>query len=259
MSELVIAKNFVLIPAKSHNALVIRRGPSKQVGIFSLNLKSKEVQCFQWLKGRIYEYFCDISSDGKYLIYSAIQKGESYTVISKAPWLKALSLWRNVGGCVGGLISKDASYMLFDGDESYNEFRSSDCKASYSDRQVLENGVYSARLELSGWKLKESNEQQKVFVKKLGKNTVLEKIWHKWSSTSEVGKPSLWEHHELIVKGERIKKNHWEWCEEYKNYLYWSEHGKIYRTQKARLDSVDDYELVHDFNSYEFVEMAAPY
>lgn len=50
------ARVFVLVPEKSDKAIIIRRGPAKVVGIFQWNIKTDEIESFQWLKGRIYEY-----------------------------------------------------------------------------------------------------------------------------------------------------------------------------------------------------------
>ena len=75
----------------------------------------------QWLKGRIYERRCDISDDGKYLIYFAFQvqntfkkdKYTAYTTISKYPYLKALDLWKNMGTYNGGgLFLSKKEYLL---------------------------------------------------------------------------------------------------------------------------------------------------
>ena len=201
MTNMVTAKNFVLIPTKSDKAIVIRRGPVKQVGLFTWNLKSNEIKSYQWLKGRIYEYCSDISPDGKHLIYSAIKKGESNTVISKAPWLKALSLWRNVGGYGGGLLNNNSNYMLNDGSESYNEFRASKLTGLKSDREVLKNGVYPARLIRNGWELADKTQEHFKFRKILGKNNIVEKLWHHWTTSTPSGAPSFWESHLLTFDG----------------------------------------------------------
>jgi len=259
MTNSTNAKIFVLIPTKSDKAVVIRRGPAKQVGIFSWNLTSNEIKSYQWLKGRIYEYFSDISPDGKYLIYSAIKKGKSYTVISKAPWLKALSLWHNVGGRGGGLLNSNASYMLYDGSESYNEFRTKKLTGINSDLEIINNGIYPIRLSRNGWNLIDTQQGQVQFVKNLGNNKTIKKIWHQWTQSTASGTPSLWESHLLVFNGVTIPKDNWEWCEVYKNDLLWSENGCIYRAPKTSIERINDPKLVHDFNKEVMQELAAPY
>ena len=83
------ARLHVILPTNSDNALVIRRGPSKQTCILSWNTQSDEVQPTQWLKGRIYERRSDVSPDGKHWIYFAMngrwnsKNRGSWTAIAK--------------------------------------------------------------------------------------------------------------------------------------------------------------------------------
>ena len=92
------ARLHILVPKEGENAIVIRRGPSKQTCILSWNTRTDEMSVSQWLKGRIYERRSDASPDGKYWIYFAMNgrwsskaKG-SWSAIARAPWLKAIAL-----------------------------------------------------------------------------------------------------------------------------------------------------------------------
>src|ERR1044072_1506626 len=98
------ARVHALIPQNGKTAVVIRRGPSKRVCILSWNTETDEVSVSQWLKGRIYERRSDISPDGKYWAYFAMNgqwesevKG-AWTAIARTPWLKAISLFAK-GDC----------------------------------------------------------------------------------------------------------------------------------------------------------------
>jgi len=74
------------------------------------------------VQGRLYERRCDLSPDGQWLLYFAINgkawreaKG-SWTAISKAPYLKALVLWaKGDTWCGGGLFTGTTRYWLNDG------------------------------------------------------------------------------------------------------------------------------------------------
>lgn len=258
MIKITNAKNFVLIPTKSDKAIIIRRGPAKQVGIYSWNLKNDEIKSYQWLKGRIYEYFSDISPDGKYFLYSANKKGKSYTVISKSPWLKAISLWRNVGGYGGGLLN-NTSYMLYDGYESYNSFRSTELTGLHMESEAIKIGVYPSRLIRNNWTIKDKTNENITFSKTLGKNKVIEKIWHNWTQSTPSGTPSFWERHRLIFDDIIMAKDQWEWCDVYKNDLLWSENGCIYRARNTNNKQINTPKLVYDFNNEEWRELGAPY
>lgn len=61
-----------------------------------------------WFRGRIYEDKCDVSPDGRWLLYAAHQGSRlntsythSWTAVSRLPWLHALALWP-MGTTYGG-------------------------------------------------------------------------------------------------------------------------------------------------------------
>lgn len=56
---------------RKKTAVVILRGRNKSVATFAWNLEDDSFALGQWFRGRIYEYRCDLSPDGKYLIYFA--------------------------------------------------------------------------------------------------------------------------------------------------------------------------------------------
>ena len=66
------ARIHVLLARDSPRAVVIRRGPSKEVASILWDRSSDEFSLGQWLKGRIYEMRSDISPDGEYWIYFAM-------------------------------------------------------------------------------------------------------------------------------------------------------------------------------------------
>lgn len=68
----------------------------------------------QWFNGKIYSERCSLSPDGTLFIYFALQKNkvqagyrQSYTAISKPPWLTALALWPQGDTWGGGGVFTD--------------------------------------------------------------------------------------------------------------------------------------------------------
>lgn len=62
-----------------------------------------------WFKGRIYEDKCDLSPDGKLFVYFALKGSynehglpNTWTALSRPPWLKALALWPHGDTYFGG-------------------------------------------------------------------------------------------------------------------------------------------------------------
>ncbi len=105
-----------LIARKAQRAVVFRRGPSKQVLLVNWDLRQDRFTFGQWFKGRLYERRCDVSADGRHLVYFAAKwQGpyESWTAISRPPYLTALALWPKGdawGG--GGLFTGRSSLQL---------------------------------------------------------------------------------------------------------------------------------------------------
>ena len=110
-----------VIPARNEpTAVIFRRGPSRWYHVIQWDTRRDRFQHGAWIKGRIYEDRCDISPDGRLLIYF-IHKGDhaqtefthAWTAISRVPWLQALVVWpqgMTYGG--GGSFIDDRSVAL---------------------------------------------------------------------------------------------------------------------------------------------------
>src|SRR5215471_13410661 len=161
------ARIHVLLASHAPLGIVIRRGPSKRVCTVLWDRRHDQFKLGQWLKGRIYERRSDLSPDGKYLIYFAMNgkwqseaKG-SWTAISRAPYLKALAMFPK-GDCWhgGGLFTGNATYWLNDG---YGHETLRDTREVRRDRKFQpseffggeDQGVYYPRLLRDGWRLVE--------------------------------------------------------------------------------------------------------
>ena len=96
---------YALLARASPRAVVFRRGPSKQVLLLGWNTANDEFEQGQWLKGRIYERRCDLSPDGRLLLYFAASYREPYfswSAVSRPPYLTALALWPKGDAWGGG-------------------------------------------------------------------------------------------------------------------------------------------------------------
>ncbi len=105
----------VILARKADTAVVFRRGPAKSVLLLRWNTATDSFEQGQWLSGRIYERRCDLSPSGEYLVYFAAKwKGpyQTYTALSRPPWLTALALWRGVGAWGGGGLFHDERTLL---------------------------------------------------------------------------------------------------------------------------------------------------
>lgn len=266
----------VLLARDATAAVVVRRGPTRHTALIGWDRKTDKFKTGQWLYGRIYERRCDLSPDGKHLIYFAMNgrwkssaKG-SWTAISRAPYLKAVSLFAK-GDCWhgGGLFQTSTDYWLNDGHG--HELQKEDrCL-----RRVMEYpwheqyggeclGVYYIRLQRDGWQLKYSapdgeGGQVSVFEKRVNNHWILRKHAHTCPGHT-VGRGVYFDTHELFNARteEVVSKMDWEWAELDGARLIWAANGCLY---SGRLDvkGLHGEKLLHDFSPMQFEKLAAPY
>jgi len=109
-----------VIPARSAPvAAIFRRGPTHWCQVIAWDTQRDVFSAGAWLKGRIYAERCDLSPDGKLLLYfchgGRLRPGytDSWTAVSRLPWLHALALWpwgTTYGG--GGRFVGDRELVL---------------------------------------------------------------------------------------------------------------------------------------------------
>ncbi len=96
------------------------RGPSAWYHVIQWDTRRDSFVHGAWIKGRIYEEKCDVSPNGRLLLYFVHQGSRSGTIfthawtgISRVPWLKALTIWpqrTTYGG--GGRFIDDSTIAL---------------------------------------------------------------------------------------------------------------------------------------------------
>jgi hypothetical protein len=271
------ARLHVLVARNGNNAIVIRRGPSKQVCTFEWNRKTNAFTQGQWLKkARIFERRSDISANGKYWIYFALDgrwnsktKG-SWTAIAKTPWLKAITLYaKGDGWNGGGLFSYDNVYWLNDGYGHKKIHQSNLVKRNCEYTPKSNYGgecpyVYYNRLQRDGWNLVETIKLGKwrekvVFEREMSRGWLLRKNCHEQVG-SPIGKGCYWDEHELINKnGEVVSQPDWEWAEWIDGSIIFAEFGKLYQLNIINTSELKEAKLLHDFNDYKFKKLSAPY
>jgi hypothetical protein len=111
---------FVIMARTARLAVVLRRGPSEWCHLIQWDTHRDVFTPGAWFHGRIYEDKCDLSPDGKLFVYAAFKGGklgtgytQSWTAISRPPWLHALALWpfgTTYGG--GGRFVDDRRVIL---------------------------------------------------------------------------------------------------------------------------------------------------
>lgn len=263
----------VLLARDAPYAVILRRGPSKTTCSISWDRRKNTFTVGQWMRGRIYERRCDLSPDGKYLIYFAMngrwtsETGGSWTAISKAPYLKAITLLGK-GDCWhgGGLFRTKTTYWLNDGYGhkpllvSSNIGRTKTWEPSaYYGGECLH--VYFNRLQRDGWTLTPDpdDDTTTLFEKPAGSGWILRKYCHAGSGSPE-GKGVYYDHHALVRTDteERIDCPDWEWADLDGKRIIWTAHGKLHAANVKR-SGLQDERVLHDFTDMSFEAICAPY
>lgn len=270
------ARIHVLLASKARVGLVIRRGPSKSVATLLWDLETDRFKLGQWLRGRIYERRSDLSPDGKYFLYFAMngrwngEAGGSWSAISKAPYLKAISFFPK-GDCWfgGGLFTGERTFWL-NGEEGHS--KSFESYAVSIDREWKPRGsfggecpgVYYWRLLRDGWRVvdqpaKAARKNIDLFEKQCPNGWVLRKIAHS-QMRSPVGRGCYWDEHALIrsVAGVSTEFPKWEWAELDNGRLIWATEGRIECAALGR-KGLEGIKVLKDLNNLEFQPIAAPY
>ena len=221
------ARLHVLLARNAKVGLVIRRGPSKTVCTMLWNRPRDTFKLGQWMRGRIYERRCDLSPDGKHLIYFAMNgrwesetKG-AWTAISRVPYLKALSLLAK-GDCWhgGGLFLSDREFWLNDG-HGHTELKKSSWLRRSANGQPKDDfggeclNVYYNRLQRDGWKMSDQGFQAAtLFEKKLPKSWFLRKLAFS-ELNAPAGRGCYWDAHELRHESTNTVMvfHEWEWAD----------------------------------------------
>lgn len=120
---------FVIMARDAPLAVIVRRGPASWAHLILWNTDSDAFTPGAWFRGRIYEEKCDLSPDGQLFVYAAFQGArlgtsytQSWTAVSRAPWLHALVLWpmgTTYGG--GGRFVEDRRLVLRGASEVHPE------------------------------------------------------------------------------------------------------------------------------------------
>lgn len=257
-------------------AVVVRRGPSKKVAVIGWDRSSDEFLVGQWMNGRIYERRCDLSPDGKHLIYFAMnghwdsETQGSWTGISRAPYLKALTLWPK-GDCWlgGGMFLSNSSYWLNGGCSNVPLRDDSGLKCSTEYPWPVRYGsectsVYYPRLIRDGWSELPHKREAKwntfmLFEKRINEEWTINKIAHE-TLPQQKGQGCYFDEHVLQNgrTGVVIECPTWEWAEVDGQRLVWAESGKLYSGQ-LDANGLCHVKVLYDFNALNFEQLEAPY
>jgi hypothetical protein len=279
---------YVLIARHAPVAVVFRRGPTRNVLLSKWDLLADTFEHGQWLKSRIYERRCDLSPDGKLLIYFAADYKRplwSWTTISRPPYLTALALWKKGDGWGGGgLFSRPSEILLNHRSDEMTLADSFTLPKEFSvkpfgDRPGWgeDDPIWSTRLARDGWLLTQYPDFPKPnFGAKLVWNLDPPVVWQK-PHPQRTPRYTL----QMVVRGIHEKDGPWyvvdynllapgktvmslgrcDWADwDPKGDLLFAQSGCIYRlsAEKKHFPPIELSRLIADFTELKFENVAPP-
>jgi hypothetical protein len=273
------ARLHILLARNALSGVIIRRGPSKVSCSIGWNRADDTFLVGQWLKGRIYERRSDLSPDGQYLIYFALngrwqsESAGAWSAISRAPYLKAIGFWPNgttYGG--GGLFPNNITYWLNVGDDPTSPVEAPLKRAQHVElypglnRLGPDFQLYFTRLLRDGWAITqkkelEFGERHSVFTfeKSIDGVWLLRKFAHAhWSGPA--GMSPCYDTHELenILTGDKLDGANWDWADVDRHRVVWTTAGKLFAASVTHGALIEP-TLLRDFNQMSFERLVAPY
>lgn len=260
-----------LLAQNAPQALILRRGPSRQTAVIGWHRKTDTFAVGQWLKGKIYAHRCDIAPDGKHWVYFAMgQKGQAYTAVAKPPYLKALDFYpQNDAWFGGGLFATNQSYWLASGEEVGGENRHNSGLTVLPQWEgqgaaQTENFIYFTRLAQNGWQQGQTSKNEDggkttLFTKPAGAGWLLQKSF-KTGQPSAQGQGVYTESHLLrnTQTSEEFLLPNAEWAEMDGKRLVWAQQGQI-MAAGINKNGLHSQKVLFDANPLTFTELQAPY
>jgi hypothetical protein len=92
VSTLPTIRLHLLVARAAPRILIIRRGPTRVYHLALWHTDTDTVEHGSWFRGQLYVHRCDLSWDGRWLVYFAMgptREHYSWTAVSRPPWVKA--------------------------------------------------------------------------------------------------------------------------------------------------------------------------
>ncbi|RYX83746.1 hypothetical protein EON83_13305 [bacterium] len=255
-----VTKLHVLFASENDSALVLRRGPVNQVAVLSWNRARDTFTLGQWLKGRIDENCCDLSPDGKHFLYQA-KKYEPeagyavfYTVMSRAPYLKAIHFWSYKKRVFGGAFFDNNRFWMSSFPPEIRTFPQFAREKELPELEavVAQYDIVAYRLRRDGWVLQPDDYQRR-------------NLWHKTFGDYTLGL-SIYRQRDKLPNSYELRRgdvevisgDKWTWADfdSQRKRLCFARDGQLWALV---LKTGAKETLIHDFNGMEFEARVAPY
>jgi hypothetical protein len=260
---------YVLLAREAPTGVILKRGPGKWTQLILWRTDNDAFELGQWFKGRVWETVCDLSPNGKLLLY-CVSKVNSFTLqdkeythtwtaVSKPPYFTALALWPNgdANEPGGGVFLDNNTVKLNFSAPHHNEFRPRGLKI-IRDVPKTRLPFSDRRFEESGWLI----EQEGLWEYPYG--CVRPQIWRKDSAVGDLS---------LIHRTDGLRYRHYlvrdnstgiEMPMKETGWIDWEQNGRLvfnrghHLCTVNRFDELNSPEVIADFSTQSFYELQAP-
>jgi hypothetical protein len=247
------------------SALVLRRGPSDTVATMLWDRRRDRFEIGQWLKGRIYEHRCDLSPDGRHMIVFARRKdaGRAWTALSRAPWLRAITVWPQSHTWHGGGAFDGDGRVWFNGATPAEKvlsdgLRPADVNAYPHGTDGFHMGeLYAAMMGKRGWKRTSGATYDATLAKPLDNGWHLE-LRFRLGAKNRGGISNAY----ALVdagRGIRLEQPQWEWAEPWGNLVQVASGGALRVVRLSSGGQLSEQSVIRDFTGMTFEPIEAPY
>jgi hypothetical protein len=142
-----------ILPAKGAPvAVILRRKPSKCFHVMKWDTRTGRVEHGSWFLGKLYPLRCDLSFDGRWMVYLAMgARGNTWTGLCQPPWLKTVWDAPNTGTWYGGGYWPERRLLLLNGHPAKVvaslPFKTRHYRTGYGE----DEGVLYPRMTRDGW------------------------------------------------------------------------------------------------------------
>lgn len=264
---MVAPRLHIMTATETDYAVILRRGPSRQVACIGWNRDDDTFELGQWLNGRIYEHRSDLSPDGRHLVYFA-GKGSApegrapwWTAISRAPYLHAIAFLPQTDTWFGGgAFTRDGAVFLNGGGPlprgTDGLVEAGQDAMPHGTDGFHMGGLYAAMLERRGWR------SDSVPGYGVGLRRALADGWQieLTFETGAANRSIIANRYALVQPGaDRVACPDWEWAEAWRDGLHYAASGRLHFARIGRDGALCDQRVIRDFGDMVFERIRAPY
>jgi hypothetical protein len=264
---MVAPRLHILTATETDYAVILRRGPTRQVASIGWHRGTDSFELGQWLHGRIYEHRSDLSPDGRHLIYFAGKGGAPetrapwWTAISRAPYLHAIAFLPQTSTWCGGGAFTDRGAVFLNGGGTLPQgadgliHAESDAMPSGTDGFHM-GALYAAAMTRRGWRSDGVPGYGVSLRRSLDDGWQIELTFE----TGAADRSSISNHYALVRPGyARIDHPEWEWAEVWQDGVQFAAGGAVHFARIGRDGALQDQRLIRDFTDMTFETIRAPY